>query len=96
MTLDGAGGELWHATHATAKAHASMAAHAAKMAANAEAVPPMQLGHTVIPSSTRRENLQSNFASLKLMLTDEDMTRIAKLDRGKRLVDPAGLKPKWD
>ena len=56
----------------------------------------MQLGHTVIPSSTRRENLQSNFESLKLKLTDEDMTRIAKLDRGKRLVDPAGLKPKWD
>ena len=56
----------------------------------------MQLGHTVIPSSTRRDNLQGNFGSLKLKLTDEDMTRIARLDRGKRLVDPAGLKPKWD
>jgi 2,5-diketo-D-gluconate reductase B len=56
----------------------------------------MQLGHTVIPSSTRRENLQGNFESLKIRLSDEDMAQIAKLDKGNRLVDPAGLKPKWD
>lgn len=56
----------------------------------------MQLGHTVIPSSTRQENLQSNFESLELSLSDEDMAQIARLDRGHRLVDPAGLKSKWD
>jgi 2,5-diketo-D-gluconate reductase B len=56
----------------------------------------MRLGYTVIPSSTRRENMQGNFESLKLKLGDEDMAQIAKLDQGKRLIDPAGLKPKWD
>ncbi len=56
----------------------------------------MQLGHTVIPSSTRRANLQSNFEALKLRLADDDMAQIAKLERVGRLVDPAGLKPVWD
>ena len=52
----------------------------------------MQLGHTVISASTCRKNLQGNFSSPKLDLTDKNMSRIVKLDWGKRLVDPAGLK----
>ena len=56
----------------------------------------MRLGHTVIPSSTQPGNLQGNFKSLRLNLTDEDMAQIAQLDRGQRLIDPAGLKPQWD
>ena len=52
----------------------------------------MQLGHTVISASTCRMNLQGNFSSPKLDLTDKNMSRIVKLDWGKRLVDPAGLK----
>jgi 2,5-diketo-D-gluconate reductase B len=56
----------------------------------------MRLGHTVIPSSTRRANLEANFSALTVKLTDDDMTQIAKLERGGRLVDPAGLKPIWD
>jgi 2,5-diketo-D-gluconate reductase B len=56
----------------------------------------MQLGITVIPSSTRRENLESNFAARELTLSDDDMAQIADLERGGRLVDPDGLKPVWD
>jgi 2,5-diketo-D-gluconate reductase B len=56
----------------------------------------MQLGITVIPSSTRRENLESNFAARDLTLSDDDMAQIADLERNGRLVDPDGLKPAWD
>ncbi|WP_046111228.1 2,5-didehydrogluconate reductase DkgB [Aquincola tertiaricarbonis] len=56
----------------------------------------MQLGHAVIPSSTKRANLQANLAAQDLKLTDDEMARIATLDRGERLVNPAGLAPAWD
>ncbi|MDB5964604.1 MAG: aldo/keto reductase family protein [Polaromonas sp.] len=56
----------------------------------------LQLGHAVIPSSTRRANLESNLQALRLRLTDEDMVEIAALDRGGRLVNPAALAPVWD
>lgn len=56
----------------------------------------MQLGYTVIPSSTKREHLESNTRSRQLRLTDEDMQKIAELDRNDRLVSPKGLAPDWD
>ena len=56
----------------------------------------MQLGYAVIPSSTRRANLESNLKAVDLKLSDDDMTRIAKLDRGHRLTSPASLAPEWD
>ncbi|MBA1203296.1 2,5-didehydrogluconate reductase DkgB [Pseudomonas capeferrum] len=56
----------------------------------------MQLGHAVIPSSTRRENLASNLQATALRLSDEDMAQITALDRGDRLCDPASLAPAWD
>ena len=56
----------------------------------------LQRGFSVIPSSTRRENLASNLLAQTLRLTDEDMARIAALDRNGRQVDPKGLAPKWD
>ena len=56
----------------------------------------LQLGYAVIPSSTRRENLESNLQASRLTLTSDDMSRIAALDRGERLVDPEGLAPSWD
>ncbi|MGH8446303.1 MAG: 2,5-didehydrogluconate reductase DkgB [Solimonas sp.] len=56
----------------------------------------MQLGHAVIPSSTKRENLQSNLGALKLRLSDAEMAQIATLDRGERLTSPASLAPDWD
>jgi len=56
----------------------------------------MQLGYAVIPSSTKRENLQGNLRAQQLVLSEADMARIAALDRGERLTSPAGLAPDWD
>lgn len=56
----------------------------------------MQLGHAVIPSSTRRENLASNLLARDLELDAEDMARIAALERNGREVSPEGLAPAWD
>jgi len=56
----------------------------------------MQLGHAVIPSSTRRANLESNLKAQQLRLTDEEMAKIAALERNGRLTSPAGLAPAWD
>lgn len=56
----------------------------------------MQLGHSVIPSSTKRENLASNLLAQRLTLGEADLARIAGLDRGDRLTSPAGLAPAWD
>ncbi|OBX06536.1 2,5-diketo-D-gluconic acid reductase [Gallibacterium salpingitidis] len=56
----------------------------------------MALGYSVIPSSTKSENLRSNLAALKLQLDADDMAMIAALDRQDRLVNPEGLAPNWD
>ncbi|WP_271412035.1 2,5-didehydrogluconate reductase DkgB [Pseudomonas sp. Q1-7] len=56
----------------------------------------LQLGHAVIPSSTRRENLASNLLARELRLDADDMARIARLERNGREVDPKGLSPRWD
>ena len=58
----------------------------------------MQQGFSVIPSSTKRENLQSNLRAQELTLTDEDMQRIAALDQGGaiRLANPESARPDWD
>jgi 2,5-diketo-D-gluconate reductase B len=56
----------------------------------------MQLGYAVIPSSTKRANLEGNLKAQQLKLTDAEMAQIAALDRGERLTDPAGLSPAWD
>lgn len=56
----------------------------------------MQLGYAVIPSSTKRENLAGNLKAVELRLSDADMARIAALDSGQRITDPAGLAPQWD
>jgi len=56
----------------------------------------LQLGHAVIPSSTKRDNLASNLLARDLALDADDMARIATLERGGREVDPAGLAPAWD
>lgn len=56
----------------------------------------MKLGYAVIPSSTKRENLQSNLQAQTLMLDAEDMAAVAKLDCNDRLVSPEGLAPDWD
>lgn len=56
----------------------------------------MTLGYAVIPSSTKRENLQSNLRAQTLTLDSEDMAVIAALDCHDRLVSPEGLAPDWD
>ncbi|MFB0713218.1 2,5-didehydrogluconate reductase DkgB [Buttiauxella noackiae] len=56
----------------------------------------IKLGYAVIPSSTKRENLQSNLQAQTLMLDAEDMAAVAKLDCNDRLVSPEGLAPDWD
>jgi 2,5-diketo-D-gluconate reductase B len=56
----------------------------------------LQRGFAVIPSSTKRENLESNLLAPTLRLSDEEMARIDALDRGERLVNPEGLAPAWD
>jgi len=56
----------------------------------------LQRGLGVIPSSTQRNNLQSNLAAAALRLGDDDMAAIARLDRDERLANPDGLAPLWD
>ena len=56
----------------------------------------MQLGYSVIPSSTQRVNLASNIEAQKLHLSDADMREIAALERGAREVNPETLAPVWD
>ncbi|QDX20343.1 2,5-didehydrogluconate reductase DkgB [Pandoraea pnomenusa] len=56
----------------------------------------MQRGFSVIPSSTKRENLASNLLAQSLRLSDDDMARIAALERNGREVNPDGLAPRWD
>lgn len=56
----------------------------------------LQQDYAVIPSSTRRENLASNLLAQELRLDEDDMARIAGLDRGSREANPAELAPDWD
>lgn len=56
----------------------------------------LQLGYSVIPSSTKRENLASNLLARDLRLSDEDMAQIAALERNGREVNPEGLASAWD
>jgi 2,5-diketo-D-gluconate reductase B len=56
----------------------------------------LRLGYSVIPSSTKRENLASNLLAQTLKLSDEDMAQIAALERNGREVSPEGLAAQWD
>ena len=52
-------------------------------------------GHIVIPSSTNRSRIQSNWDAQKLTLSHDDTVAIRKLDQNRRLVDGSWC-PKWD
>lgn len=52
--------------------------------------------YSVIPSSTKRKNLESNLKAQNLQLDAEDKKAIAALDCNDRLVSPEGLAPEWD
>jgi 2,5-diketo-D-gluconate reductase B len=55
----------------------------------------LQQDIAVIPSSTKRANLEANLAALTLRLDDADMASIAKLEDGGRIADP-DFAPAWD
>ena len=52
-------------------------------------------GYAVIPSSTRRANLESNLAAGRIRLDAGDIAAIDALERGERLVSP-DFAPRWD
>ncbi|KJK26009.1 2,5-diketo-D-gluconic acid reductase [Burkholderiaceae bacterium 16] len=56
----------------------------------------MRLGYAVIPSSTKRANLESNLGAVDVRLSEGEMVGIAGLERGGRLTSPEGLAPVWD
>lgn len=56
----------------------------------------LQQGYSVIPSSTKRANLESNLKATSLHLDDEDLAAIAALDINERLANPQGIAPQWD
>lgn len=47
------------------------------------------------PSSTKPENLAANLAAVEIRLSDTEMSEIASLERGERLVNPE-IAPVWD
>ncbi|MBT0587003.1 2,5-didehydrogluconate reductase DkgB [Alteromonas oceanisediminis] len=53
-----------------------------------------QLGVVPIPSSTNEEHIQANLDAIKIRLTPEQMSKIEKIDTGKRLIDP-DFAPDW-
>lgn len=55
----------------------------------------LQQGFAVIPSSTKRENLQSNLLAANITLSDAELNAIAGLERGERIANP-GIAPVWD
>jgi 2,5-diketo-D-gluconate reductase B len=56
----------------------------------------LQQGYAVIPSSTRRANLEANLAARGITLNDEELAAIVTLERGERIANPAGIAPAWD
>jgi len=56
----------------------------------------LQQGFAVIPSSTKRANLENNLKLQGIVLSAQDMAQIAALERNERLANPEGLAPAWD
>lgn len=56
----------------------------------------LQLGYSVIPSSTQAAHLLQNLQAQQIQLSAEEMQLIAALERQGREVDPTELAPVWD
>ncbi|MGK5009926.1 2,5-didehydrogluconate reductase DkgB [Janthinobacterium sp. MDB2-8] len=56
----------------------------------------LQQGFAVIPSSTKRANLEANLHFQRITLSPDEMVQMATLERGERLANPEGLAPQWD
>ena len=52
-------------------------------------------GHIVIPSSSKRQRVQSNWEAQKVTLSADEVAAIRKLDQNRRLVDGSWC-PVWD
>ena len=52
-------------------------------------------GHIVIPASTDARRLADNLRAQEMVLSDEEVGRIRRLDRGERLINPE-KSPRWD
>lgn len=55
----------------------------------------LQQGITTIPSSSNPANLASNLKATTLTLSEEEMVKIATLERGERIASP-DFAPEWD
>jgi 2,5-diketo-D-gluconate reductase B len=74
-----------------------------KQIAEAHSVTPAQItlawinqrNLVTIPSSTKARNIQSNIAAFELVLSENEMAEIAKLDRQERIANP-DIAPAWD
>jgi 2,5-diketo-D-gluconate reductase B len=55
----------------------------------------LRQGFTVIPSSTKRANLDDNLRAAGIALSDEDAQAFRALDRNERLANP-DFAPRWD
>lgn len=55
----------------------------------------LQRGIAVIPASSNRERMRSNFEATSLHLSDDDMAAIAALNRDNRMISPQ-FAPAWD
>jgi 2,5-diketo-D-gluconate reductase B len=56
----------------------------------------LQKGMIVIPASAKPEHMKANLMAASVRLTASEIAAIDKLDRGERIIDPAGLAPAWD
>ena len=55
----------------------------------------MAEGHIVIPTSTKKERIASNFEARNIQLSAEEVAQIQALDEGRRIVDGEWC-PTWD
>ncbi len=56
----------------------------------------LQKGYAIIPSSTKRSNLENNLKAKDLQLSAEDILRIDELECNGREANPESLAPDWD
>jgi 2,5-diketo-D-gluconate reductase B len=56
----------------------------------------LQKAMIVIPASAKPEHMKANLMAASVRLSAGEIATIDKLDRGERIIDPAGLAPAWD
>jgi 2,5-diketo-D-gluconate reductase B len=56
----------------------------------------LQQGFAVIPSSTKRTNLESTLGAARITLSEDEMAAITALEANDRIANPEGIAPAWD